>query len=298
MKRSDSMNKEIQTITISVIVNTILSIVKIIAGFIGKSGALIADGIHSFSDLVTDFFVIIGSKLSRKPADNKHPYGHGKIEYIICIVIGLIILFLGMTIIYSSIGRKVVIPSILVLIVSIFTIISKFVLSEYILIKGRQYSSNVLIASGLESRTDVISSIVVMLSVIFAHLSKYNHIFVYSDIIASIIVGVLIIKVGFNICTENISSILGEQVTDPIYLDKIKQIIQNKKILSIDKIMILKYGPFLKLTVEIGMNENEKLKNIHKVIDQIENNVKNFDKSIDYVIIHVNPYKESRSSNE
>ena len=93
------MDKIAKVMGVSIITNIFLSIVKIITGLIGKSSALIADGIHSFSDLSTDFIAIIGNYLSRKPADEKHPYGHGKIEYITSIIISLVILFLGGTII-------------------------------------------------------------------------------------------------------------------------------------------------------------------------------------------------------
>ena len=89
------MNKTVKTMIISMIVNTILSILKVIIGLIGKSGALIADGLHSFSDLITDVVAIIGSKLASKPADINHPYGHGKIEYITSMVISMMIIFLN-----------------------------------------------------------------------------------------------------------------------------------------------------------------------------------------------------------
>ena len=75
----------------SFFINLFLSIIKLIVGIIYKSYSLIADGVHSFSDLITDIIAIIGSKLSNKPADEKHPYGHGKLEYVTSLIIGLII---------------------------------------------------------------------------------------------------------------------------------------------------------------------------------------------------------------
>ena len=118
-------NKVTKVMGVSIATNIFLSIVKIITGLIGKSSALIADGIHSFSDLSTDFIAIIGNYLSRKPADEKHPYGHGKIEYITSIIISLVILFLGSTIIYSSIQKDIAIPSMIVAIISFLTIALK-----------------------------------------------------------------------------------------------------------------------------------------------------------------------------
>jgi cation diffusion facilitator family transporter len=151
------MKKENKVMLTSMIVNSFLSIIKIIVGIVGKSSSLIADGIHSFSDLFTDVFAIFGNLLSRKPADEKHPFGHGKLEYLTSIGIGLVILFVGFSIIYNSYDNKIVIPSILVVLVSLFTIVSKYLLASYITRKGKEYKNNILISSGRESSMDVLS---------------------------------------------------------------------------------------------------------------------------------------------
>ncbi len=89
------MSAVTKTMVVSMIVNVFLSLIKIISGILGSCNSLIADGIHSISDLSTDIIAIIGNKLSLKPADNKHPYGHGKIEYLTSLIISIVILFLG-----------------------------------------------------------------------------------------------------------------------------------------------------------------------------------------------------------
>lgn len=100
------MSKITTTLLKSLIVNIVLVIVKFIVGIIGKSSALVADGIHSLSDLATDLVAIIGSKLSNKPADDEHPYGHGRIEYVTSIIIGIVILILGLTLVFNSKKNK------------------------------------------------------------------------------------------------------------------------------------------------------------------------------------------------
>lgn len=106
-----------------------------IVGTIGSSGALIADGFHSISDLVTDIIVIISSKFSSKLPDKEHPFGHGRLDYIISIAISLVILILGITIIIDSAKTNFSLPSTLVVIVSLFTIVIKYILSNYIIKK-------------------------------------------------------------------------------------------------------------------------------------------------------------------
>jgi len=273
----------------SFITNIILALVKIVSGIIGASGALIADGVHSLSDTLTDVFAILGHKLSMKPADKEHPFGHGKMEYITCIVIGLVIMFMGFTIIYNGIFDKPVVPNILTAIIGIIVIVAKLILSRYLLNRGKKYDSNILIASGKESLTDVISSVVVLISIL---LSQLNGIFVYADTVAMVIIGILILKIAFNILVENFSSLLGKQVTDCNYIKSLEEIIYKEpEVKGIDTLIILKYGPIYQLNLEISMDENIVLKDAHDVLDKIEDNLKKHDSKIVHIIIHVSPYK-------
>ena len=286
------MNKVAKVMQKSMIVNILLAILKIVVGFIGKSSALIADGIHSFSDLITDVFAIIGSFLSRKPADEEHPFGHGKIEYITSIIISIVILILGLYIIFSAQNRELVMPSILVLVVTLFTILMKFLLSSYIIKMGKEYSSNILISSGNESRTDVYSSLVVLFSTMLMLMSDQIPILVYSDMIASIIVGIFIIRIGYNLLRENVGSILGEVETDIGEITNVKEVIVSfEDIKTIDELYLLKYGTYYKLICEVGMDENETLRNVHDTIDKLEKKLKKKNEKIKYVTIHVNPKK-------
>lgn len=291
------MCKENKVMAVSMVVNFLLAVTKIIVGIIGFSTPLIADGIHSFSDLATDVFAMLGNYLSHKPADEKHPFGHGKLEYLTSMGIGLIILFVGFSIVFGSVNNKIVIPSTLVIIVSVFTIIVKYILSEYVIKKGYEYKQNILIASGKESRTDVISSIVVLISSTLMQFSDKITILKYTDIIATIIVGIFILKIAIDVLKENVSTIIGEQETDDEHLEKIKNIvIKDKKILSIDKINLIKYGSYFEVVGEVSMDENLTLKESHDVIEKIEQKLKKFDERNRYITIHVNPYQQKETS--
>src|SRR5574344_2471645 len=146
------MNKFIKVMMRSVIVNIILVFTKVVVGIIGSSTALIADGIHSLSDLATDIVAIVSSKLADKPADKEHPYGHGKIEYICCIFISVLVVFLGISLVYNAFYKEKLVPSVIVVYATIVTIILKYLLSSYILKKGHEYNSQLLITSGFESQ--------------------------------------------------------------------------------------------------------------------------------------------------
>ena len=197
-----------KVLLVSSITNIFLSIIKILFGFIGKCNALIADGIHSLSDLSTDLVAILGNHLSLKPADKKHPFGHGKTEYLTSLIIGIVIIILGLSLIYNIFNKEIIIPDLLMIIVSLFTIISKLLLSNYIYKKGILYSNNILIASGKESRADVYSSIFVLMSIILMQFSNEFNILKYADMFSTVIIALFIIKIGFNILKDNIGILL------------------------------------------------------------------------------------------
>ncbi len=285
------MKRVSNILSVSLITNLMLSLFKIVTGLIGSSGALIADGIHSFSDLITDIIGIIGSVFAKKPSDEKHPYGHGKIEYLISIFIGLVILSLGFIIIYDSINRKVVVPSVIVIFVSLFTILAKFLLAHFLVRKGRELNSSILISSGKESSTDVISSIVVLVASIL--MQTNIGIFRYSDIIAGILVGIFVVKVGFDVLKENISTILGEQETDFDYLNDVKKVmLEDSNIKSIDDLIILKYGPYYKLISKVSITHNLSITKAYEIINKIEIKIKKNFERIDYVNISLQPDKK------
>ena len=290
-KIGDKMDKINKVMMISFITNLFLAIFKIIFGYIGLSGALIADGVHSLSDMLTDVFAIIGNAISKKPADLEHPFGHGNAEYITCLVIGIIIFIMGINVIVEAVTKKSTSPSLYVLLISLVTIIVKLILSKYIIKKGKKFDSNILISSGTESFTDIISSLIVLISVLLSKLSSINKIFMYSDKLAMIIVGALIIKISIDILKDNLSSLLGKQLLDDNYTNYISNIINNyNEIINIDSLIIIKYGSSKKIDCEVSMDEKMTLKKVHNIIDNIEKEIKEKDKSVSNIIIHVNPH--------
>lgn len=278
---------------ISFITNSLLSFIKIIMGYIFKSGSLIADGIHSFSDLITDVIAIIGNFISRKPADEKHPYGHGRLEYLTSLIIGVIILVLGLGVIASINSKEIIIPNIIVSIVCLFTIISKLILSMFLINRGKHLKNNILISSGKESSTDVLSSIVVLLSSILMQFSSKYSFLKYADMFATIIVGIFIVRVSFLILKENISILIGECETDEEVIDNLKRDIMHfENVHNIDKINLLKYGFYYELVCEVSINGFLSFYDVHTLVHEIEDKIKESNPRIKYVILHANPYME------
>lgn len=289
----DIMEKATKVLVKSLIVNVLLTLTKFVFGLIYKSKVLVADGIHSLSDLATDVVSIYGSKLSLKPADNEHPYGHGKIEYLTSIVIGAVILALALSLLGNSLNAKNTIASNMVLYVTIFTILAKYLISRYILSKGVKYKSNLLVASGKESRSDVISSAIVIITYFLSKLSSYSKIFLYSDTIGTFIIGLIILKTAYRILKENIVSILGEIEQDEEYLDKIREIIlENSEVVNIEELNIIKYGHYYQANITINMDSDVTLEDACLVSDRIKKKLINKKTRISYAKISINPYME------
>lgn len=287
------MEKATKVLVKSLIVNILLTLTKFVFGLIYKSKVLVADGIHSLSDLATDVVSIYGSKLSLKPADNEHPYGHGKIEYLTSIVIGAVILALALSLLGNSLNAKNTIASNMVLYVTIFTILAKYLISRYILSKGVKYKSNLLVASGKESRSDVISSAIVIVTYFLSKLSSYSKIFLYSDTIGTFIIGLIILKTAYRILKENIVSILGEIEQDEEYLDKIREIIlENSEVVNIEELNIIKYGHYYQANITINMDSDVTLEDACLVSDRIKKKLINKKTRISYAKISINPYME------
>ena len=284
------MNYVTKTMIFSIFTNIFLAVTKIVFGLIAHSSALIADGVHSFSDLSTDFFAILGNYLARKPADKEHPFGHGKIEYLTSIIIGTLVLIVGIGVIYKATNSEVMRPNVLVIVVTIITIILKYLLSVYVIKKGERHNNSILIASGKESRTDVISSFVVLIAAILMQFSDKLNLLKYSDVVASIVVGLFIVKTGFSIVAENMSVIIGKQENNKEYLSKLKKIIlDDDNVMSIKSMIIMKFGHIVTLDLVISMKGNITLKEAHDIVDEIEKQIRLFDNRVEHIHIHMEP---------
>ena len=289
------MNKNIAVMLRSVLVNIVLVFTKVFVGFIGHSTALIADGVHSLSDLATDIVAIVSCKLALKPADKEHPYGHGMIEYVCCIFISVLVLILGLNLIYSAFKEVKMIPSVIVIYATIITIILKFILSSYIFKKGKQYNSSLLITSGEESRTDVYSSVIVLISSVLSQFSSKYVFLSYSDFIATIVVGFIIFITGFKMLTCNLKIILGQRETNEELVNEIKNVIRNyDKICSYNNLNILHFGSYYKCDLIVFIDGNKTVTEASNIIDELKYLMKKKNDKLKYINIVTKPYKGSK----
>jgi len=277
----------------SFIVNIVLVILKILSGVLFNSMALIADGVHSISDLLSDIFVILGIKHSQKPADDDHPFGHGKFEYVLSLLLGMSIVVIAYNLaknVIENYNEETIIPSIFSLVIIVIVVFVKLVLARYLIKKGKDLDSEIISASGQESFSDVISSGVVFIGVLSVLLSQRLDIDILSkgDKISSIIIALFIVRIGLKIIYDAIQSLQGRSVKSDI-CDGYKDIIENiEGVLSVDHLDMIAYGPYYQAIVEIMVKSDITVKEGHYISHLVYDRLLEEEK-ICHVSVHVNP---------
>lgn len=219
--------QETKKITVvGAVVNIILAFVKIVIGVVGHSQALVADGVHSLSDLLTDVLVIVAAKHSAQDADADHPYGHGRFETVFTVVLGGFLIIVGGGIAIDAIRRvaqpdTLLEPSLWTLVIAAISIASKEMLYHYTMHVAKKLRSNMLRANAWHHRTDAISSIIVFLG-IGGTLLGMN----YLDAVAAVGVALLVGKIGWDLCAQSIRELV-DTALDPDRVQKIEQTIQS-----------------------------------------------------------------------
>ena len=273
-----------------IISNLLLFVGKIIVGIIGSSITIIADAINNLSDMGNNFIVVFGFKLSKKPADSEHPFGHARYEQIMALIVAVLIVSIGVLLAKSSI-EKIISPdetsvSIATYVVLALSILIK--LFQMFLYKdfGKSINSQILKASSVDSRNDVISTFAVLVATVLIHV--LGNVGFSFDGIFGLIVSLFIIYSSIKLVKETISPLLGE-MPDENFIKKLKdKILSYEGILGVHDFLIHSYGPntyFASAHAEVSSKAD--IMKTHDIIDNIE---KDFKEQFNIVLsIHMDP---------
>ena len=281
----------IKVSVISIILNCLLTLIKFISGVISKSSAMISDSVHSLSDVLSTFVVIIGVKISNKKADSDHPYGHERIECVSAIILSGMHFIIGALIGINGIknvtnSSNLVMPGVLALIASIISIISKEAMYQYTIRVSKKINSAALKADAWHHRSDALSSIGSFIGILGSRLG-----FKIFDPLASVIISLCIIKVSIDIFKDAIDKMVDKSC-DKEVIDKVISVIEkNESVKNIDDIKTRQFGNKAYVDVEISVDENLLLKDAHKVAEEIHNSVENEINIVKHCMVHVNPYE-------
>lgn len=275
----------------SIIFNIFLAVIKIFGGLKGKSNALVADGFNSLSDVVSSIAILLGIHFSNMPKDEKHPYGHEKIESVIGIMVGLFVVITGIEIGKDSILKIISkdyshIPEFSTIYLAIISIIVKYGMYFYKMKIGKATKNSALIADARDSRSDVFSSAGVIIGIL---LSIYiSPIF---DIIVSMIVALLILKEGVSTILEVSDVILDKQENE--FIKKIEDyLLTNTQVKNVHDIYMRRSGDKIFLSFHIRVDKNMTVYEAHNLSDDLEESLITDFKEIQEVMIHIDYFIE------
>ena len=272
----------------TIFVNIILSTFKLFAGIIGRSGAMIADAIESFSDVLSTIAIMLGLKLAKKPADEGHPYGHEKMEPIMAKVLAstLVIsaLVIGFTGIKSIIIGTTIIPEKIALYAAILSIITKEWMYRYTFKGAKKIDSSALIADAWHHRSDAFSSIGTLIGIAGARMG-----YPILDPIASLVICIIITKVAIDIYTQAINQLV-DHCADAKTIQNIKKKIEETNgVINLDELKTRVHGNRLYVDVEICVNKNLSVCEAHDIAERVHNTTESLDNRIKHCMVHVNP---------
>ena len=272
--------------------NALLSLVQIIFGFIGQSQALLADGIHTLSDLSSDFVVLYASSHAARAADEEHPYGHGRIETLASLLLGIILIGVGISMgirgTLSVLSSDQANPELITVFFATLAIASKEFLYRYTIHAARKIHSTLLESNALHHRSDVLSSIVVVIG-ISSQLAGIPHM----DAIAAVIVSVMIIVMGYRLAHKSLAELIDSSLDRDLVADIQKTITENKNVNAIHRIRSRSMGGLGYVDAELRVDPRLTVSEAHFIAFSLEEQIKSKFSSIIDVSIHVDPLTES-----
>ena len=276
-------------------VNLLLTIGKILAGIFGNSAAMLADGIHSLSDFVTDFIVIIFVRISGEDRDKNHPYGHGKFETMASLLISIALFAVAVGIcvnaakqIFSFIqGNALESPSGIAMIAAVVCIVTKEALYQYTAKMGKKIDSPVLIANAWHHRSDALSSIGALIGIFGSRMG-----FPVMDALASLIICIFIEKAAFDIFKDAIDKMVDKSCPEEV-VDKMKKaVMEVGEVKGVDDIKTRLFGAKIYVEVEIAVDANETLINAHRIAEEVHDHIEEVFPEVKHCMVHVNPDME------
>ena len=270
-------------------VNILLSVAKLIGGIIGQSQALVADGLHSLSDLASDAMVLVAAHHAGEEADEEHPYGHARFETIATVALATLLGAVGLGIAYDAISRliqdeSVAIPALFTLWIAAISILSKEALYQYTRIVGNRIHSQLLLANAWHHRSDAISSIVVFIGIAGAQLELPK-----LDAYAAIIVAVMIIKIGVELGYNSIQE-LADKGLDPDMIDNIRNVIlAHEDVRHLHMLRTRKMGHSALVDVHIEVGPKLSVSEGHHISEKVEKALIDRFDEINDVTVHIDP---------
>ncbi len=276
---------------ISMIVNIALSVLKLIAGILAHSSAMVSDAVHSASDVFSTIVVIVGVKIAGKKADSDHPYGHERMECVASILLANILALTGAGIGWVGIEKILAgnheflqTPGILALVMAVVSIIVKEWMYWYTRAAAKKLNLGVLMADAWHHRTDALSSVGAFIGILGARMG-----FPVLDPVASVVIALCILKAAFDIFKDGLDKLVDHSCSEEIELKIRETVEEHAAVKKIDDLKTRMFGAKIYVDVEILLDGSLNLNAAHEIAEEVHDAIEEAFPECKHCMVHVNP---------
>lgn len=271
--------------------NLLLSILKLVAGIVAHSGAMISDAVHSASDVFSTFVVIIGIKLSSKKPDKDHPYGHERMECVAAIVLAVVLFITGLGIginalenIINADYKNLRTPGDLALAAAVISIITKEAMYWYTRAYAKKIDSAALMADAWHHRSDALSSVGALVGIAGAGMG-----YPVMDSVASIVIFLFILKAAYDIFKDAVNKMVDHSCDDATENAIAECVLSNDDVVGVDLLRTRTFGNKIYVDAEICADDTLTLREAHAIAEAVHDDIERRFPNVKHIMVHVNP---------
>lgn len=285
---------------VSIFVNVVLSLFKLLAGIIAGSGAMISDAIHSASDVASTVVVIIGVNMAGKKSDKEHQYGHERLECVSSILLAGLLMITGVGIGISGIqkiidgtsGKDLMVPGMLALVAAVVSLVVKEWMFWYTRAAAKKINSGALMADAWHHRSDALSSIGAFIGILGARMG-----YPILDPIASVVICIFIAKAAIDIFRDAIDKMVDHSCDEKTVQEMRKVILETEGVQRIDVLRTRLFGSKIYVDIEIAADDDMTLKEAHTIAEEVHRSIEKKFAEVKHCMVHVNPVSEEWGKN-
>lgn len=272
--------------------NIFLTVFNFLVGFLSGSTALVAEGAHTLSDVITSILAYVGFRIGMKPADEEHHYGHGRAEPIVGLIIVVFLGVVAFEILLEAydklmLGENLAAPDLTAAIMALIGIFINYAMTTYLIKTGKKINSPVIIADGRHQSVDIFSCAAILVGVIGARLG-----FTILDPLVAIFIAIMVIKTAFQVARDNVNAIMGKLPNPNLVEDLKSTVLSLEDVKGVHDVKINNMGPYASAELHIELDKNLNLQESHQIAHKVEELIINNIESIKMVSVHTCPVEE------
>lgn len=298
MKREHNLAYKVSAVSIAV--NLLLSLLKLTAGIVASSGAMISDAVHSASDVFSTIIVIVGIAVSRKKSDDNHQYGHERMECVASLLLAVVLALTGAGIGVNGIQKIIggnyealAVPGRLALIAAVVSIAVKEWMYWYTRVAAKKINSGALMADAWHHRSDALSSVGAFAGILGSRMG-----YPVLDAVASVVICLFIEKAAFDICKDAMDKMVDKSCPDEL-VERMKEVVRSESgVIDIDDMKTRLFGDKIYVDVEFSADGSKSLEESHDIAERVHAAIEREFPAVKHCMVHVNPYHGGEDEKE